>query len=62
MVIDIKTQEVMARRIDYGWGLPRPFEGDRSCFKKEERDTRWGINREGFTEYQWKFQFLGDNK
>lgn len=63
-VVDLKTDEIMARKIDFftrGVTLFGSAPSSSGCFIKEE-SGRWGINNEGFTEYKWKFQFLGESK
>ncbi len=61
-VVDSATGEVMARRLDHGWNLPRPLmiEGAGTCFRKDDR-ARWRVNGKIFIKYKKQFQFLGED-
>lgn len=62
-VVDVKTQEVMAKRVNYSWSLPSPFRGGPSCSADDvNRNNTWIINGKSFSKYKRKFQFLGENK
>jgi hypothetical protein len=59
-VVDVKTEEVMAKRIDYSLSA-QPIYSRGSCFKKEEL-SKWEINNKVFGQYISLYKFKGEEK
>ena len=63
-VVDVKTEEVLAKRIDYSWGIDligmHGF-GDGTCFDEGER-SKWVINEDNFRTLKNKYNELGETK
>ncbi len=59
-VVDVKTKEVMAKRIDYSLNA-LPIYGVESCFKKEER-SKWVIDGDKFRTLLEKYFEFGERK
>ncbi len=62
-VVDSATGEVMARRLDHGWNLPRPLMigGAGTCFRKDDR-ARWLVDGKAFGSYLEIIEKFGETE
>lgn len=61
IIVDLKTNEVLAKRLDFKLRA-EPIYAVYSCFKKEERKSRWQIKGEAFMSIYLKYKKLGEQK
>jgi hypothetical protein len=70
-IVDIKTGEIIAREVDFSASAGRLYNANklsdykiwfeaRSCFRDEDRETKWLVNGEAFSSLESKLSNLGD--